>query len=365
MTEGNNGTNNSNFAIWSIFWYSLITSNILLLPIVSGDAKAAEEERNVITHRLMKIFAIITSIGAYLMVILGVLVTKTGSGQGCGNSWPFCHGQIIPGVLTMAGVIEYSHRIMSSIDGFLVLVLTVCTWLLYRKDYRSRLFAFLSLFFVVLQGALGAVTVVYEGTFVLQWLLSVHFGLSLIAFASVLLLTVRLFQISRKEEVRQNTGVIANLQYPILGLAAYTYIVVYTGALVSHAGAIMGCGTQLPGCGSTYLPNLTSIAGIQVLHRYAAGLLWFLVLGLLLLVMRRYRERREVVRATWWAFILISLQALSGAANILSQGQLLAALAHTTLISIFFTVLCYLIMVVGWPLKRARVVQKVELNPAS
>src|SRR5439155_6981769 len=117
---------------------------------------------------------------------LGVLVTTTGSGQGCGNSWPFCHGQIIPGVITIAGLIEYSHRVMAGADGFLVLILTICAWLMYRKDFRIKLFSFMSLLFVVLQGALGALTVVFEGTFALNWLLSIHFGLSLIAFASVI-----------------------------------------------------------------------------------------------------------------------------------------------------------------------------------
>src|SRR4051812_24788625 len=102
---------------------------------------------NVSTNRLLRILAIITVIGAYVMIVLGVLVSTTGSGQGCGNSWPFCHGQIIPGTLTVKGLTEYSHRIMSSADGFLVLVLTVWSWWVYRKDRLIKLYAFLSLFF--------------------------------------------------------------------------------------------------------------------------------------------------------------------------------------------------------------------------
>lgn len=308
-----------------------------------------------IAHRLMKIFALITSLGAYVMVLLGVLVSTTGSGQGCGNTWPFCHGEIIPGTLTITGVVEYSHRIASSADGFLVLVLTVLAWILYRRDFRVKLFAALSLLFVLLQGALGAVTVMYEGKWELNWILSIHFGLSLIAFASVIMLTIRLFQIQVVDgtiQERTSRPAVRPLQWPVLGLMIYTFIVVYTGALVEHTGAVVACGVQLPTCGSTYLPNLTSLAGIQVLHRYAAGLLWFLVLGLLVVVMRRYRERRDVVQGAWWTFILITLQAISGAMNVLTEGQLLAALVHTTLITIFFSGLCYLCMQVGWPRKK-------------
>ena len=296
------------------------------------------------------------------MIVLGVLVTTTGSGQGCGNSWPFCHGQIIPGVLTIAGVIEYSHRVMASADGFLVLVLTICAWLMYRKDFRIKLFSFMSLLFVLLQGALGALTVMFEGTLALNWVLSLHFGLSLIAFASVLLLTIRLFQVGREQQDRpeKTSSGIPRLQFPVWGLAVYTYIVVYTGALVEHSGAVTSCGYQIPGCGSTYFPSFTSLAGIQVLHRYAAGLLWLLVLWLLVTVVRHYRERRDIVRGAWWAFILITSQAVSGMINVLTAGQLLASLLHTTLISIFFSVLCFLCVQVGWPWKRNNLTQNIE-----
>ncbi len=323
----------------------------------------------------MRILAIIASIVGYFVLLMGSLVTTTGSGQGCGNSWPFCHGQIIPGTITVAGVIEYSHRVMSSVDGLLVLVLAIGAWLLYKKDFRARLFGILSLFFVILQGALGALTVVYEGTFVKTWLLSVHFGLSLIAFASALLLAIRLFQIDREqrggvERNEDNRRVnVERLQYPVWGLAIYTYIVVYTGALVEHAGALMGCGYQVPGCGSTYLPNLTSTAGIQVLHRYAASSLWILVLALLIVVMRRYSQQRDIIRGAAWAFVLITLQAISGVAQVLTGGQMIAILSHTTIISVFFAVLCYLCMQVGWPWQRKRQVrqsvdeQQLELNP--
>ncbi|MDQ2886035.1 MAG: COX15/CtaA family protein [Chloroflexota bacterium] len=323
-------------------------------------------------RRLVRILAIVTSFATYLILLLGTLVTTTDSGLGCGNSWPFCHGQIIPGKITVAGVIEYSHRVMSSADGLLVVALTLATWLLYRRDFRAKFFSAMSLFFVLLQGALGALTVVYEGTFEKTWFLSVHFGFSLLAFASVILLTIRLFQIHREQQHPEEevNAPIRSLQFPVWGLAVYTYIVVYTGALVEHSGAILGCGYQYPGCGSTFLPDFVSLAGIQVLHRYAAGLLWFLVLGFLIVVLRRYRARRDIVQGTLWTFVFITLQAISGMANVLSGGQMVAALLHATIISVFFSALCYLCMQVGWPWRRNRLKQDVkseelELNTVS
>ncbi len=296
-------------------------------------------------HRLIRILAVITSFCTYLIVLMGTLVTTTGSGHGCGNSWPFCHGQIIPGVISIQGIIEYSHRIMAGADGFLVLILTVCAWFIYKQDFRVRLFAFLSLLFLVAQGALGALTVVYEGTFALNWLLAIHFGLSLIAFASVILLTIRLYQVDKGQPY---VPPVRKLQLPVLAIVIYTFIVVYSGALVEHLGAVAGCGQQIPGC-STYIPSLTSLAGVQMLHRYAAALVWFATLALLIVILRNYRERRDLVVGAWWSFVLVTLQAISGMTTVWTEGQMIAALMHATIISAYFSMLCYLWMQVGWP----------------
>ena len=301
-------------------------------------------------HRILRILAVIASIGSYMMLVMGTLVTTTGSGLGCGNSWPFCHGQIIPGVITIAELIEYSHRVQASMVGMLVLALTVGTWLVYKKDVRAKLLAFLSILFVVVQGVLGALTVMFEGTFNKEWLLSIHFGLSLLALAFVLLLTVRLFQIDKESRGVASTSMrsVPRLRAYVWGLAVYTYIIVYTGALVQHSGAILGCGYQIPGCGSTYLPNFSSLAGIQMLHRYAAASLWLLMLGFLVLVICGYRDRRDMLGGAWWAFVFITLQAISGMTVVLTGGQLLVEIAHVTLVSTFFAVLSYLCMQVGW-----------------
>ena len=77
------------------------------------------------------------------------------------------------------------------------------------------------------------------------------------------------------------------------------------------------------------------------------------MLGFLVLVIRRYRERRDVLGGTWWAFVFITLQAISGMTIVLTGGQLLTGIVHVTLISTFFAILSYLCMQVGWFPKRS------------
>lgn len=301
----------------------------------------------------IRIWAVVTSIGSYLMLLMGAIVTKTESGKGCGNSWPFCHGQWIPDSLPVETVIEYSHRIVSSGVGFLILVLTIWSWFLYRDQCRVKVLGSMSLFFVILQGGLGALTVVFEGSFAKKMALALHFGFSLISFASVVLMTIHLFQMKQKKANDLNiVNISARFRLSVWSLAFFTYLVVYTGALVRHTESTLGCGTSFPLCGSTYFPNFISSAGIQMLHRYAAVALWFFVLLFLWYVYRKYRGRYDLLRGSWIAFLLITLQALSGIFTVWTGGILMVALVHTTVISIFFSALSYLCMQVGVPWKK-------------
>ena len=59
-----------------------------------------------------------------------------------------------------------------------------------------------------------------------------------------------------------------------------------------------------------------------MLHRYAAVSLWLLTLGFLIVVMRRHRDRRDILGGAWWAFVFITLQAISGMTIVLTGALL-------------------------------------------
>ncbi|GCF08413.1 COX15/CtaA family protein [Dictyobacter arantiisoli] len=311
-----------------------------------------------IKYRLLGILSCLTAFVSYLVLLLGVTVTQTDSGQGCGNSWPFCHGDIVPNFLSINTVYEYSHRVMTGIDSTLIFALVLFAVIFFRKDFRIIISSIMSIFFLLLQAVLGALTVVYEGTYAKDGLLSLHFGFSLLAFGSVVLLALRIAQLrpdrvnKRKVTSQELEPVSKGLRAIVWLIAVYTYVVVYTGALVVHSSATLACGSEYPTCGSNYLPNLSSAAGIQVLHRYAAASIWFVILALMLVIVRNFHTHRDLVWGSLWAFVLVTLQALAGMGIVLTGAQLLATLLHTTLISVLFAVLCYLCAQVGWPFKK-------------
>src|SRR5690625_3607767 len=111
--------------------------------------------------RTLKWLSVISTIGMLLILIGGALVTKTDSSLGCGNSWPLCHGELIPSEITPELIIELSHRVVSAIVGITVLLLSYLAWKKIGHIRETKFLAFLSVFFLIVQGLIGAAAVVW------------------------------------------------------------------------------------------------------------------------------------------------------------------------------------------------------------
>ncbi len=58
-----------------------------------------------------------------LVILWGAWVRISHSGDGCGDHWPLCAGEVIPNFKETKTIVEYFHRLMSGTYGFFVLYL--------------------------------------------------------------------------------------------------------------------------------------------------------------------------------------------------------------------------------------------------
>ncbi len=96
------------------------------------------------------------------VILFGAWVRVSGSGDGCGDHWPSCHGQLVPQAETTKTWIEYSHRVSSGLLGPMVLALVAWGWRISRFWTGSRpvrWFAWLTLLFVLIEAGIGALLV--------------------------------------------------------------------------------------------------------------------------------------------------------------------------------------------------------------
>jgi heme A synthase len=97
------------------------------------------------------------TLGFNLLVILwGVFLRASKSGDGCGQHWLTCQGEVIPSALELKTVIEFSHRLTSGLALIAVVILVVWAFRAFAKGHILRRMAFASLVFIILEALLGA-----------------------------------------------------------------------------------------------------------------------------------------------------------------------------------------------------------------
>lgn len=96
-----------------------------------------------------------------LVIVLGAVVRATGSGAGCGRSWPTCEGEIVPD-LEGATAVEFTHRAVSGVALLLVIALAVLVWRRVDKGHPARTGAVLSVIAIVGEALIGAMIVLAE-----------------------------------------------------------------------------------------------------------------------------------------------------------------------------------------------------------
>lgn len=107
-----------------------------------------------------QILALASTLGAFVLVVAGGVVTKTpGAATACPD-WPLCDGgSPLPNWANRPMVIEWTHRTIAAIVGIFVLLTTFFAWRDRRGEKRIVWTATLSLLLVIVQAGLGGATV--------------------------------------------------------------------------------------------------------------------------------------------------------------------------------------------------------------
>ena len=95
------------------------------------------------------------------VVIWGALVRASGSGNGCGNHWPLCQGELTPALKTVAMAIEFLHRATTGIDVVLVAGLIWWAWRAFPPGHPVRQASAWTGICLVAESLLGASLVIF------------------------------------------------------------------------------------------------------------------------------------------------------------------------------------------------------------
>ncbi|GAJ99684.1 heme A synthase [Geomicrobium sp. JCM 19055] len=273
-----------------------------------------------------------------IVLLQGAIVTKTDSGDGCGETWPLCFGEVLPSNMVFATIVEYSHRLVSGIVGLLVIILAIWSWRKLRHTQETKFWALMAVLFIVFQGMMGAAAVVFGHSNIV---LALHFGISAISLATVVILTILSFENDNRPQPRVTKG----FRNYVFGVLVYAYAVIYTGAYVKHTGSTYGC-TSFPNC-DPLSSSINFQALVQIIHRSAAILLVVLLVILAIKAMKFKSESKTLSISAWTVVALVLIQATAGILIVYFPDQYMTfALIHSLVVSIMFTMICYIATII-------------------
>ncbi len=268
---------------------------------------------------LLLALIIASSIAVFCLITLGGIVRITGSGLGCPD-WPLCHGKLIP-PFEFHTLIEYTHRLVASSTGIIVLA-TAVTAARNQRRFNSLVgILFVSVFLVGVAGGLGGATVLTE---LHPDLRTLHLATAQTIFALLMVSLVWGYRTRTTPEQGDD-----KLFSWASAAAIATFVVILSGSYVVGRGAGSVC-PSWPLCDSGLTPNV-GLGWLHLLHRLLAGAGGVLA-GIVVVMAWRHRREWPVFWMTGVAVgALVVVQTLAGAANPWTAFSAAARAVHLSL----------------------------------
>lgn len=268
-------------------------------------------------------FAVLVACATLLLLAAGGLVTSTGSGLAVPD-WPLSFGRVFPR-MTGGVLYEHGHRLVAAAVGALTLILAAWFFLKERRG-SVRFTAVLAAGAVVAQGLLGGLTVL------LRLPPSVSVAHACLA-QGFFCLTVALALLTSRGFIERDAGPLGDDGSPPLwALGSASALLVYgqlvLGAIMRHTGAGLAI-PDVPLAFGRIVPPFPSFdIAVHFAHRVGAIVVAAAVFLSTGRVLRRHRERRDLVRPAVLASILVVVQILLGGATVVTRLAVVPATAH-------------------------------------
>jgi cytochrome c oxidase assembly protein subunit 15 len=268
-----------------------------------------------------------------LLVAAGGMVTSTSSGLSVPD-WPTTYGQPMfsfPLSKMVGGIFyEHGHRLIASTVGMLTIGLVLFQWRAEPRRWVRRL-GWIALAAVILQGVLGGLTVL----FFLPAPISIgHAGLAQLFFA--LTVSLALFTSRGWREPVLTPVDDPALRRRAVWVASFVYLQILIGATMRHNQA----GLAIPdfpaplglGIPSAWTPQIA----IHFAHRVGALVVASMTVGLVAAIVRRHRNRPELVRPSWFLVAAVATQITLGVFVVLTAKDPIVNTLHVATGAIVF-----------------------------
>jgi cytochrome c oxidase assembly protein subunit 15 len=262
-------------------------------------------------NKPLKIFLRTLIIMTFILISLGGAVRAMNAGLSCPD-WPLCFGQFVPDFHVQV-YYEFIHRVLAGCVAMFTFALAIY---FYRRNFPKNVKR------TVLFGIGILITqIVFGGLTVLKLLkfsvVTAHLAFGMTFLCSLLWLYFQLFDESNQLNEKTPKSFHSVLFVVLVMLA----IQILLGGLVSTNYAGLTC-EGFPLCNGELAPTFHGLVGLQVKHRLWGYLTALAIFSFSNLIWRNRKQKwmnPQIVKYGLWLSVLIVLQIIVGASNVIFQ----------------------------------------------
>jgi heme A synthase len=273
-------------------------------------------------------FALVYNI---VVILWGVFLRASKSGDGCGQHWLTCQGEVIPSAPELKTVIEFSHRLTSGLAFIVVLVLVVWAFRRFGRGNVVRKTALISFVFIVTEALVGAGLVLTGNTaenltaarpfWAIGHLINTFI---LLAFLS---LTAWLASVERSVRPRLETKYVIFLSVAALGIL----LVGSSGAVAALSSMLFPSGTLSEGIAKDFSAASNLLLRLRISHPILSILTGVYLVLLAGWIKSKFDREPGVVLWSNILSVLVLVQLAFGAATLLTLAPIVMQIGHLLL----------------------------------
>jgi cytochrome c oxidase assembly protein subunit 15 len=276
------------------------------------------------------------------VILWGAYVRVSFSGDGCGAHWPSCNGQLLPAQMALPTVIEFTHRMMTSLDSIAVVALCAWAFLAFPKRHAVRRYAVLSLAFLLVEALLGAGLVLFRYVAKDQsagraWYLSAHLTNTMLLLAALTFVAWL---------AQTNTQRIRFRDAPRgpLGALFVTVAVSITGAIAALGDTLFPASSWAAGMRQDFSSASSLLLRLRLIHPLIAILGTAYLVWMAVTVLRSRREPDPARTAGVRVLTLALFQLAVGAINISLLAPVWLQLIHLSIADVVWISVVLLVL---------------------
>lgn len=275
------------------------------------------------------------------VILWGAYVRASFSGDGCGAHWPTCAGQILPTAMAKPRLIEFTHRMMTTLDSIATIILCAWAFRAFPKRHAVRRYSLYAVLFLIVEALLGAGLVLFryvahDASAGRAWSMALHLTNTMLLMGAYTITAWLAYREQSEIRLSTTTG--------RLKIAVFTtFAVSITGAIAALGDTLFPTTSLTSGVAQDFAAGSSLLLRLRLMHPAVAIFSAVYLLWAAFGAMQDRAEGNPLRAAGMRVTVMVFVQVMAGFANIYLLAPIWMQLTHLLIANVLWIAVVFLV----------------------